>query len=179
MSIKCGHCRERHETVAEVRECSQHSATHGMAARYQFFDDDVPEQPAYPGRVSSGYRPKTGSGRVSTRTDAAKVRKPAAEGIYRKAGSIYKVQIAHHGSGKPYAKRLTETATIDPKSGKPKWKWVYAPGFVNELRSEHLLTLEEAKEFGKLYGVCCVCGAILTNEESIENGIGPICAQKF
>ena len=40
------------------------------------------------------------------------------------------------------------------------------------------MTLEEAKEFGKLYGICCRCAAILTDENSIREGIGPICAQK-
>lgn len=33
--------------------------------------------------------------------------------------------------------------------------------------------------YGKETGVCCVCNAELTNEESIERGIGPICAANF
>lgn len=33
--------------------------------------------------------------------------------------------------------------------------------------------------YGKATGVCCVCNAELTNKVSIENGIGPICAEKF
>lgn len=30
----------------------------------------------------------------------------------------------------------------------------------------------------KLYGVCCRCGRTLTDENSISEGIGPICATK-
>lgn len=32
--------------------------------------------------------------------------------------------------------------------------------------------------FGKATGVCCICGRTLTNEESVNRGIGPICAEK-
>lgn len=39
--------------------------------------------------------------------------------------------------------------------------------------------LETAKKYGRLSGRCCSCGRDLTNEASIEAGIGPICARKF
>jgi hypothetical protein len=39
--------------------------------------------------------------------------------------------------------------------------------------------LAAAKRFGKLAGICCSCGRDLTNDGSIEAGIGPICATKF
>jgi hypothetical protein len=78
---------------------------------------------------------------------------------------IYKVQIAVHGSGRPYAKRL------------------YADGFAYEqggmrriAEAGRKMTLDEAKSYGRLYGVCCKCGATLTDERSIEAGIGPVCA---
>lgn len=31
------------------------------------------------------------------------------------------------------------------------------------------------KAFGKRWGICCVCGKQLENEESVSKGIGPIC----
>lgn len=108
-----------------------------------------------------------------------RVKHRAEEGMYRKSGSIYRVVKAVHGSGLTYAQRLTETASINAKNGKPKFKWEMARGFVFELRTEHLLSLDAAKEFGKLYGTCCVCGRILTNPDSISAGIGPVCAAKF
>lgn len=36
-----------------------------------------------------------------------------------------------------------------------------------------------AEAYGIETGVCCICNATLTNKESKERGIGPICAQKF
>lgn len=39
--------------------------------------------------------------------------------------------------------------------------------------------LEAAKRYGRESGICCSCGADLTNEDSIAAGIGPICAGRF
>ena len=96
---------------------------------------------------------------------------PAAEvteGIYRTAaGKVFKVQKAVHGSGKLYAKELIDGS------------FVYAPGAIRKLRVEDKMTLAEAQEYGRLYGVCIVCGRTLTDESSIEAGIGPTCVKKF
>jgi hypothetical protein len=119
-------------------------------------------------------------------------------GMYRMDETIYKVQVAVHGSGHPYAKRLTPTGYCgvcgehknyhegDSKNEitgdhefKAKWVFDYAPGAIQQLQPEHKLSLEEAKNFGALYGTCCCCGTTLTNEESIEKGIGPICEGKY
>lgn len=110
--------------------------------------------------------------------NAPKIEKPAAtkveleDGMYRFDGRIFKVQHAVHGSGRQYAKELVQ---FDDDS----WGFEIARGMVYKLRPEHKMTLEEAREFGALYGTCCVCGRTLTNEESIEIGIGPICLTKF
>lgn len=105
---------------------------------------------------------------------------PVTEGMYRKDGEIYKVQRAVHGSGNLYAKRLVERVT--PKVMKTKTvthDFEYAPGMVRRLTAADKMSLEEAKEWGVLYGSCCRCGATLTDEKSIANGIGPVCASKF
>lgn len=39
--------------------------------------------------------------------------------------------------------------------------------------------LEEAIRFGKQFGICSCCGRELSNPESVELGIGPICRSKF
>lgn len=87
------------------------------------------------------------------------------------AENIYKVQRAVHGSGHLYAK------VLDPETG----EWIIARGAVTELRAGKgtALTLDRAKELGHLYGRCISCGRTLTNESSIEAGIGPVCATKF
>ena len=47
---------------------------------------------------------------------------------------------------------------------------------INEIESDPLAA---AQKYGKLSGRCCSCGRDLTDPESIERGIGPICAEKF
>jgi hypothetical protein len=106
----------------------------------------------------------------------------ADEGMYRdpSTGEIYKVQLAVHGSGRPYAKRLVKIAgwTFETH-GKKSHEFEYVHGLVYKLPPEWKMTLDEAKAWGALYGSCCVCGALLTDEKSIAAGIGPVCAKKF
>lgn len=95
------------------------------------------------------------------------------DGMYVLDGTIYKVQHAVHGSGRQYAKKLL------PNEPGEKAQFVYAPGVVSQLRPEHRMTIEQAKEWGALYGTCVRCGALLTAEDSIERMMGPICAGKL
>ena len=95
------------------------------------------------------------------------------DGMYILDGVVYKVQHAVHGSGRQYAKRLVAGSPGERAS------FEYAPGVIRKLRPEHRMTMDQAKEWGALYGTCCQCGRVLTNEDSIEAGIGPICASKL
>lgn len=106
------------------------------------------------------------------------------DGMYRLDDTIYKVQVAVHGSGHLYAKRLV----IDAPAVRDADGNVVAPteahferdeSAVRKLRPEHRLTAEDAKAFGDLYGMCVRCAATLTDEESIARGTGPVCAGKI
>jgi len=106
------------------------------------------------------------------------------EGMHKVGVDIYKVQRAVHGSGNLYAKKLDTVCVEQPDydtntGGIYKGVFNYAPGAIRLLSQETLMTLAEAKEYGALYGVCCQCGATLTDENSIEAGIGPVCGKKF
>lgn len=105
------------------------------------------------------------------------------DGMYKKGDAIYKVQHAVHGSGRQYAKKLcyfdSEGYEAKAAGDGGGWKFIYQQGAVNTLSPEDRMTLDEAREFGSIYGVCCACGATLTDEDSIAAGIGPICATKF
>lgn len=90
------------------------------------------------------------------------------EGIHYLNGKVYKVQLAVTTSGKPYAKRLSGTS----------WDYAGRDWKALPLSADTLMTHDDAAEYGKLYGVCCICGRTLTDEVSIERGIGPICATK-
>ena len=94
---------------------------------------------------------------------------PVTDGMYRTAdGTIYKVQVAVHGSGNLYAKVLDVASA----------SFIYQPGAIKKLTAADKMTLAEAQEFGHLYGFCCVCGKTLTDERSIAAGIGPVCSGK-
>jgi len=108
--------------------------------------------------------------------NAAPKAAPAPEGMHRLGDRIFKVQRAVHGSGNVYAKELVRNGEESDGEG---FHFEYAPGIVKQLSTETLMTLEEATAWGALYGTCCVCGATLTDDESIARGIGPVCARKF
>jgi hypothetical protein len=88
-------------------------------------------------------------------------------GMYKTAdGEIYRVQRSRE-SGNLYAKRL------DLIEG-----FVYEAGCIRKITASDRMTLDEAKAFGVETGMCCVCGAFLTDPKSVEQGIGPICIKR-
>lgn len=196
--IKCGNCHEHHATVAEVKAC------YGMPSQPR---PQVPASPISPATErpasdkqkafilrlcqerncsSNGYSSSREASAEITRLLAMPKPTPAShpetkaqavavtEGMYRVDETIYKVQRAlAQGSGHTYAKRLVLGEGYGAKA-----TFVYAPGALKILRPEHKLSLEEAKAWGILYGSCCRCGRTLTDESSIEAGIGPTCSKK-
>jgi hypothetical protein len=98
---------------------------------------------------------------------AAAAKVEIEDGMYVLGERIIKVQEARNGSGNLYAKELIDGS------------FEYVPGLIRKMKDARRMTLDEAKAYGKLYGVCCVCGRDLTDEGSIAAGIGPICAGKF
>lgn len=140
-------------------------------------------------------------GRVPTSSveENGRVEEPSAGdllGMHQFDGEVFKVQESKQG--RPYAKKLVQTACPghldtsdpsgfdapkmpcnDPACTLRKWEFVYAPGAVRRLSASTRISLEEAKEFGHLYGTCIVCGRTLTNPDSVAAGIGPVCAARF
>jgi hypothetical protein len=108
------------------------------------------------------------------------------DGMYRNpdTGEIYKAQFARaNGSGGLYAKRLViESEPERDDDGKilvpAVMEFEYVSGLIREIKPEWRMTLEEASEWGALYGRCLRCSRTLTAEESIERAMGPICAGK-
>lgn len=89
-------------------------------------------------------------------------------GMYRTADfAIYRVQRSRE-TGNLYAKRLNIMGGFD-----------YEQGAIRKLRPSDKMTLDEAKAFGVETGLCCVCGAFLTDPKSVAVGIGPVCAKSF
>ena len=120
------------------------------------------------------------------------------DGMYRnpKTSTIYKVYHTVHGANVQVAKELiivdpgeraTPTSYRDGLTITPEEPWVRKPTVrfdyrgrkpLYSLKPAMRLTMEEAKQFGALYGTCCICGRMLTNELSIHLGIGPVCGSR-
>lgn len=90
------------------------------------------------------------------------------EGFYLFNNSVFRVRISN-SSGRPYALRL------DPDTG----RFDYDRGTIFKLKTSMRLTLEQAAKLGAKWHRCCVCGAELTHPDSIESGIGPVCAERL
>lgn len=97
----------------------------------------------------------------------------ADKGYYMHKGSVYVVVASKENPDRTYAKRLEL-----PQGGATKGRWVYAPGMLHTLSWADKMTQEQARAFGKLHGVCAICGATLTDPKSVELGIGPVCLKK-
>ena len=89
------------------------------------------------------------------------------EGYYLHEGAVYKVQRSK--AGRLYATRLDEEAH----------KFEFVSGAVYRLSPDERMDEEAMAAFGRRTGICGVCSALLTNPESIERGIGPICAGRL
>ena len=98
-------------------------------------------------------------------------RVPAPLGIYRVDGEIFCVRKART-SDRVYAYKLINIEGRDPR-------WDYAAGKVFELKVENMITVEQAMEFGRMTGICAICGRLLTDEDSVRKGIGPVCGNKY
>lgn len=92
-----------------------------------------------------------------------------SEGFYKSGdGNIYQVVQARHGSH-------FLAKVLDQESG----KFEYAGAAKRFVKADQRMTLEEAQEYGKQTGICMVCSRRLTAPESVEAGIGPVCARRF
>lgn len=98
---------------------------------------------------------------------SAKSNAQVTEGMYKTSeGKIFKVYLNTEKS------RLLAKELIDGK-------FVYQGMATRFVKASERMSIEEAKAYGKRTGQCCVCSRTLTVKESIEAGIGPICASRF
>lgn len=90
-------------------------------------------------------------------------------GMYGDGYRIFKVYRAVHGSGRMVAKEL-----VRDDNGQD-WRFEYRGLATRFVTADERMPLDQAKAFGRIYGICCVCAATLTDEVSIDAGIGPVC----
>ena len=103
-------------------------------------------------------------------------------GVYKLPdGTICKVQ-ANREKTKVYAKRLVEIGgqRATESGARIHAEYQYEAGLVQRVAAEGVkLTLAEAKALSIRYAFCIRCGRKLTDAQSVEQGMGPICIQYF
>lgn len=98
-------------------------------------------------------------------------------------GGVLRVYLGQQ-SGRNLVKRLVDTGQPHPDDPDIHLRdWEYVGGATGHkaqawLRNARRMTLAEAKEYGRMTGSCCRCGRRLDVPESVEAGIGPVCAGK-
>lgn len=142
-----------------------------LARQYRSKGELSPKQVAAAEKMKASCEAKRAAREASRPAPVAAEEKVTVAGLYRRTedGAIYKVQASR--SGNLYALRMV--------AGTKRGSWDYESGAIRTLKASELLDLESAKQYGRETGVCCSCGATLTDKASIEAGIGPICASKF
>lgn len=87
-------------------------------------------------------------------------------GMYSRNGTPFRVYPARNGG------HLLAQSMIDGK-------WVYMGAASRFVTADMKMSLEEAREYGLQTGVCICCARVLTDPESVERGIGPVCLRKY
>lgn len=107
-----------------------------------------------------------------TETPAREERTELPVGMYRSGDTVIRV---YHGqkSGINLVKRYDEATGEYMYAGSTTGKaWSLC-------REAVAMTLDEAKAFGRMSGYCGCCGRRLDVPESVEAGIGPVCAARM
>lgn len=101
-------------------------------------------------------------------------------GVYEVDGVVYVVKPNRAKTGL-YAKRLVEIGgrRLSEDGGRVRIEFVYAPGAVQLILPEHRMPADRARTLTLVYGRCLNCGRRLKDAESVERGIGPVCAKAF
>jgi len=85
--------------------------------------------------------------------------------LYQVGQDIYRIH--RNGRGFKFAKQLIDG------------EFEYVKGAISLITPAHRMTKEQAQAYGRATGQCCVCNRTLTNPESIEEGIGPVCGGRW
>lgn len=201
--VKCGNCKQYHESAAHVKACFMEAKAE-VAAAAAPAAAATPKQEGFlrklvaerdhgwgdPEAVIAGCltNRKATSAMIDTLLGMPKAAPkltadaPVAleDGVYRWNGTFYKVYHTVHGANQQVAKILHLTEAGVDENGKQLWngEWEYlGKKPLYTLKPEHKLSQDEAKQFGLVYGMCVNCTRDLTREESIHVGYGPTCAK--
>jgi hypothetical protein len=95
---------------------------------------------------------------------------------YRSTDDAYLVVVKTKDGQRSYGKILEFVEATD---GSMRPRWAYAPGAKATLVGLAPMTAEQAASLGHMHGYCVICTQRLTDAESVQRGIGPVCIKRL
>lgn len=184
--IRCAHCTGRHETVGQVRLCSQVKSavavldkplpTLDSAAIEAKMHAAVQASEAAEDRVVAQFKADRDAALLGIGPVCVKKSTTVTEpGMYKNAdGTVYLVKY-NSSKTRLYACRLVPTYQGTKLH---RLDFAYDKGAIYGLTAADRMTVAEVAALGKLTGRCWVCRHELKVAKSIAAGIGPVCAKK-
>lgn len=160
MAIRCGHCKEYHDSIADVRRCAGQGGPVAVLTR-----------PAPSPRPTTQRRDAL----ASQLPDIARVHYAVEVIDFEKSPQpfyeFYQIDKPQEGNWKGYTFLRRQAGDEFFKVSLPKTISVY----------EAILTDPEKAiaAYGHEIGRCGICNRTLTDPQSIALGIGPICAERL
>ncbi|NRQ31233.1 hypothetical protein HII36_05200 [Nonomuraea sp. NN258] len=90
-------------------------------------------------------------------------------GVYKKNGDIYEIKKSRTG-----VLRVKRIRVVGSKV--QRYASFYRAG---QFTPDDKVTLDDATGFGHQYGICCCCFRLLTDAQSVHDGIGPVCKKRY
>lgn len=113
-----------------------------------------------------------GVGNAITRGNFTRTAEPLPLGFHYYGGKVYRVRESKMGN--------TYATEFVPAEVGNDWSFEYrGKRPFNFLSASSVMTLEDAQAFGRKFGICVRCGAVLTDDVSVEQGLGPVCIKKW
>jgi hypothetical protein len=111
---------------------------------------------------------------------------PAGLGVYQRDGRIFVVREFTPDGESRKVRFAREIVTLRDAQGDRldndgqhvRYEEIKAPRMQWELKDEELVPMEELSRLGVQFGHCIVCGTKLEVADSVERGIGPVCAKR-
>lgn len=110
----------------------------------------------------------------------------AGVGVYRHDGRIFVIREftpRYEDRKVRYAREIVDLSKsqgdrLDTDGKHVRYGEIKAKGMQYRVADEELIPLDELSTLGVQFGHCIVCGAKLEVAESVEHGIGPVCASR-
>jgi len=196
--IKCGHCHEYHETVAQVRDCASGALRATAVAEVPITERQLPYLtklvatrviPADMVTIKDADLSLLSKGNASTAIEILS-KQPLAtyagvlipdtvpDGRYAyKSEALGKILFYRIVTSRDATTRKVQKVLGSP--GDFRYDYVTpgeAKNFIEAIQDDPGFA---SQLFGHAVGACGICGSPLTDPESIRLGIGPVCAKKY